>query len=96
MLHTEHTEGSVRILRRRQVTEPGPWQYEISFAPYAAASFPSACDVVGDDQLRRALCFGLGLSEPDLGHSVELAHQGAAVVIHHIPLTDELKMLLDA
>ena len=49
MLHTEHTEGSVRILRRSQATEPEPWQYEISFAPYAAACFPPACDVVGDD-----------------------------------------------
>ena len=94
MLNTEHTEGAVRILRRSQATEPEPWQYEISFAPYAAASFPSACDVVGDDQLKRALGFGLGLNEPDLCHSVELAHQGV-VVIHHVPLTDELRTLLD-
>ena len=94
MRNTEHTEGSVRILRRSQATEPEPWQYAISFAPYAAASFPPACDVVGDDQLKRALGFGLGLNEPDLGHSVELAHQGA-VVIHHVPLTDELRTLLD-
>src|SRR5215472_7968776 len=65
-----HTEGSIRISRRSPETEPEPWRYEISFAPYAASNFPPACDVVGDEQLKRALCFGLGLSEPSLGHSV--------------------------
>jgi hypothetical protein len=89
-----HTEGSVRISRRSPETEPEPWRYEISFAPYAALNFPPTYDVVGDEQLRRALCFGLGLSEPSLGHSVRTARH-VPVVIHHVALTDELQTLLD-
>ena len=34
----DHIEGSLRILRLSHETEPEPWTYEISFAPYAAAS----------------------------------------------------------
>ena len=41
-----------------------------------------------------ALFFGLGLSEPTLGHSVRTARH-ASVVIHHVTLTDELQTLLD-
>jgi len=89
-----HTEGSVRISRRSPETDPEPWRYEISFAPYAATGFPPARDVVGDEQLERALSFGLGLSEPSLGHSVRTARH-ASVVIHHVALTDELQTLLD-
>jgi hypothetical protein len=89
-----YTEGSVRISRRSPSTEPEPWQYEISFAPYAASSFPPARDVVGDEQLTRALRFGLGLSEPGAADSVRTARH-VAVVIHHVRLTDALKTLLD-
>jgi len=90
----EHIEGSVRIHRLNQETESEPWTYEISFAPYAASSIPPARDVVGDHQLERALRYGLDLSEPQLVHSVHTARH-ANVVIHHVPLTDELKTLLD-
>ena len=90
----EHIEGSLRILRVSRETEPEPWTYEISFAPYAASSIPPACDVVGDDQLERALHYGLGLSEPSLDRSVQKARHNN-VVIHHVQLTDELNTLLD-
>jgi len=90
----DHIEGSVRILRRSEETEPEPWRYEISFAPYAAATIPPARDVVGDDQLGRALRYGLGLRGPDLDSSVEKARHNS-VVIHHVHLTDELMTLLD-
>jgi hypothetical protein len=89
-----YTEGSVRISRSSLATEPEPWKYEISFTPYAASGYPPACDVVGDEQLKRALCFALGLSEPNLGDSVRTARH-VAVVIHHVALTDRLKTLLD-
>src|SRR5882724_4038020 len=91
----DHIEGSLRILRLSHETEPEPWTYEISFAPYAASSFPPACDVVGDEQLKRALRFGLGLSEPGVANSVRTAREITAVVIHHVRLTDALKTLLD-
>ena len=90
----DHIEGSLRILRRSHETEPEPWRYEISFAPYAASRIPPACDVVGDDQLERALHYGLGLSEPQLDSSLQKARHDN-VVIHHVHLTDELKTLLD-
>jgi hypothetical protein len=90
----DHIEGSLRILRLSGETEPEPWRYEISFAPYTAATIPLACDVVGDDQLGRALRYGLGLREPDLDSSVEKARHNS-VIIHHVQLTDELKTLLD-
>ena len=41
----DHIEGSLRILRLSHETEPEPWRYEISFAPYVASSCPPACDV---------------------------------------------------
>ena len=90
----DHIEGSLRILRLSHETEPEPWTYEISFAPYAASSIPPACDVVGDDQLERALRYGLGLRELTLESSVQKARHDN-VVIHHVHLTDELKTLLD-
>jgi hypothetical protein len=90
----DHIEGSLRIHRLSHETEPEPWTYEISFAPYAASSIPPACDVVGDDQLERALRYGLGLSEPHLDSSVQKARHDN-MVIHHVYLTDELKTLLD-
>ena len=90
-----YTEGSLRISRRSPATEPEPWKYEISFAPYAAAGFPPARNVIGDEQLTRALRFGLGLSEPGVANSVRTAREIAAVVIHHVRLTDALKTLLD-
>jgi hypothetical protein len=90
----DQIEGSLRILRLSHETEPEPWTYEISFAPYAASSIPPACDVVGDDQLERALHYGLGLREPYLDSSVQKARHDN-VVIHHVHLTDELKTLLD-
>jgi len=90
----DHTDGSLRILRLSGDTEPEPWRYEISITPYAAATIPPACDVVGDDQLGRALRYGLGLREPDLGSSVEKARHDS-VVIHHVQLTDELETLFD-
>src|SRR6185295_7646909 len=90
----DHIEGSLRILRLSHETEPEPWTYEISFAPYAASSIPPACDVLGDDQLERALHYGLGLREPSLDSSVQKARRNN-VVIHHVQLTDELKTLLD-
>jgi hypothetical protein len=88
------TEGYVRICRRSLATEPEPWKYEISFEPYRATSCPSACDVVGDEQLKRALRLGLGLSEPGLADSVRTARH-VPVVIHHVRLTDSLKAFLD-
>jgi hypothetical protein len=90
----DHIEGSLRILRLSHQTEPEPWTYEISFVPYATSSIPPACDVVGDDQLERALLYGLGLRELHLGSSVQKARHHN-VVIHHVHLTDELKTLLD-
>jgi hypothetical protein len=90
----DHIEGSLRILRLSHETEPEPWTYEISFAPYAAATIPPACDVVGDDQLERALHYGLGLREQNLDRSIRKARHDN-VVIHHVHLTDELKTLLD-
>src|SRR5713226_6549226 len=65
----DHIEGSLRVVRLSHETEPEPWTYEISFAPYAASSIPPACDVVGDDQLEWALRYGLGLREPHLDRS---------------------------
>ena len=90
----DHIEGSLRVVRLSHETEPEPWTYEISFAPYAAYSIPPACDVVGDDQLERALRYGLGLREPHLDSSVQKARHDN-MVIHHVYLTDELKTLLD-
>jgi hypothetical protein len=90
----DRIEGSLRILRLSPETEPEPWTYEISFTPYAASSIPPACDVVGDDQLERALRYGLGLREPHLDRSVQKARHDN-VVIHHVHLTDELTTLLD-
>jgi len=90
----DHIEGSLRVVRLSHETEPEPWTYEISFAPYAASSIPPACDVVGDDQLERALRYGLGLREPHLDSSVQKARHDN-MVIHHVYLTDELKTLLD-
>jgi len=90
----DHIEGSLRILRLSHETEPEPWRYEISFAPYVASSFPPARDVVGDDQLERALRYGLGLRALSLESSVQKARHDN-VVIHHVHLTDELKTLLD-
>ena len=87
-------EGSVRVLRLSRESEPEPWTYEISFAPYAASSIPLACDVVGDDQLERAFRYGLGLREPHLADSVQKARHDN-VVIHHVHLTDALNTLLD-
>ena len=87
-------EGSLRINRLSPATEPEPWTYEISFAPYATATFPPARDVVGDAQLARALHYGLGIGDPQLSHSVNTARQ-ATLVIHHVALTDGLKTLLD-
>jgi hypothetical protein len=69
----DHIEGSLRVHRLSHETEPEPWTYEISFAPYAASSILPACDVVGDDQLERALRYGLGLREPHLDSSVQKA-----------------------
>ncbi len=69
----DHIEGSLRVVRLSHETEPERWTYEISFAPYAASSIPPACDVVGDDQLERALRYGLGLREPHLDSSVQKA-----------------------
>jgi rhodanese-related sulfurtransferase len=89
----DHIEGSLRILRLSQETEPEPWTYEISFVPYAASSIPPACDVVGDNQLERALLYGLGLRAPHLDSSVQKARHDN-VVIHHVHLTDDLKTLL--
>src|SRR5437667_11710530 len=85
----DHIEGSLRILRLSHKTEPEPWTYEISFAPYAASSIPPACDVVGDDQLERALRYGLGLREPHLYSSMQKASHDHRV-IHHVYLTDAL------
>jgi hypothetical protein len=90
----DHIEGSLRIHRLSHETEPEPWTYEISFVPYATSSIPPACDVVGDDQLERALRYGLGLREPHLDSSVQKARHDN-MVIHHVYLTDELKTLLD-
>jgi hypothetical protein len=90
----DRIEGSLRILRLSHETEPEPWTYEISFAPYAASSIPPACDVIGDDQLERALHYGLGLTDSYLDRSVQKARYDN-LVIHHVRLTDELKTLLD-
>jgi hypothetical protein len=90
----DHIEGSLRILRLSHETEPEPWTYEISFAPYAASRIPPACAVLGDDQLARALHYGLGLREPIVDSSVQKARRDN-LVIHHVHLTDELKTLLD-
>jgi hypothetical protein len=89
-----HTEGSLRILRLSRDAEPEPWTYEISFTPYATSEFPPARYVVGDDQLGRALRYGLGLRGPGLESSVGKARHHN-VVIHHVQFTDELKTLLD-
>ena len=90
----DRIQGSLRILRLSHETEPEPWTYEISFAPYAASRIPPACDVVGDDQLERALHYGLGLRDSHLDRSVQKARHDN-LVIHHVHLTDELKTLLD-
>src|SRR3982074_3525308 len=90
----DHIEGSLRIHRLSHETEPEPWTYEISFAPYAASNIPPACDVVGADQLERALRLGFGLGEPPPDSSVQKARHDN-MVIHHVYLTGELKTLLD-
>ena len=88
-----HTEGSLRILRFSPEAEPEPWTYEISFTPYATSEFPPASYVVGDDQLGRALRYGLGLRGPGLESSVGKARHDN-VVIHQGEL-DSLRRFKD-
>jgi hypothetical protein len=85
-------EGSLRVLRISRETEPEPWTYEISFAPYNASNIPPACDVRGDAQLGRALRYGLGLNDARLDDSVLKARQDS-LVVHHVLLTDALRTL---
>jgi hypothetical protein len=85
----DNIEGSLRISRISRQTEPEPWTYEISFAPYDVSDIPPACDVFGELQLERALRSGLGMTEGRLRESLQKARQGS-VVMHHVRLTDEL------
>jgi hypothetical protein len=85
----DNIEGSLRISRISRQTEPEPWTYEISFAPYDASDISPACDVFGELQLERALRPGLGLPEQRLHESVLKARRGS-VIMHHVRLTDDV------
>ena len=86
-------EGNLRVLRISRDSEPEPWTYELSFEPYDASDIPPAHDVIGDEELGQFLREGLSLSSAHVDDSVQKARHDH-VVVHHVRLTDELRVLL--